>query len=89
VPLMWENLLTLGDKFKKQELNMEQLRHIDAGIRRLGYPQWPLTGSRQDVQDYLNDVAAILQQVPGYVEAMSDVTWTYGDLTDLYTGKCG
>jgi hypothetical protein len=84
---MWQELYMLGEEFKDTEPEMEVIRHIDAGIRQMGYPQWPLTGSRQEVQDYLNDVAATLRQSPAYARRMSGVTWNFANLTDYYTGK--
>jgi hypothetical protein len=66
--------------------NLEQLRRIDEGIRDLGYPHWPLTASRQDVQQYLDDVEAIVQQMPSVAAEHADDTWVFGDLTDYYMG---
>ena len=55
--------------------NLELLRRIDEGIRDLGYPQWPLTGSRQAVQQYLDDVEVIVQQMPPFAAEHANDTW--------------
>jgi hypothetical protein len=66
--------------------NLELIRRIYEGIRDLGYPHWPLTASRQAVQQYLNDVETIIQQVPFFAAEHADDTWVFGDLTDDYVG---
>jgi hypothetical protein len=66
--------------------NLELLRRLDEGIRDLGYPQWPLTASRQDVQQYLDDVETIVQQMPPFAAEHAVDTWVFGDLTDDYVG---
>jgi hypothetical protein len=78
--------LLYSGKVARASPNLELLRRIDEGIRDLGYPQWPLTASRQAVQQYLNDVEAIVQQMPPVAAEHADDTWVFGDLTDDYVG---
>ncbi len=63
------------------------MKRIDAGIRRLGYPQLPLTASRHDVQQYLDDVEIAFRQMPDYALMRKPNSWTFSDLVDYYTGE--
>jgi hypothetical protein len=66
---------------------LEPLRRVDSGIRRLGYPAFPLTGaSRDDVQAYLDDVEVAVNQIPIFARTHAAHKWKYGQLTDYYLG---
>jgi hypothetical protein len=69
--------------------SVEAMRRIDDGIRSLGYPEWPLTGSKRDVQDYLAALdAAVQAMLKNHVaDFLSQHNFHFADLIDFYTGK--